>query len=104
MSDEAEQTGTEAKDDTGEVNVDVKDAGSQEATEDDPETIEKEREERLDPDNRPDFAEIDNSDRDFDPATGMFKDNDEYDDAPEQFVDEEQGGDEDGDGDSDGDD
>ena len=36
--------------------------------------IEAEREERLDPDNRPDNAEVDNTDRDFDTSTGQFTD------------------------------
>jgi hypothetical protein len=38
--------------------------------------IEKEREERLDPDNRPENAEVDNSDREFDTKHGQFKDAD----------------------------
>lgn len=41
--------------------------------------IEREREERLDPDNRPDGTEIDNTDRDFDSEAGMFTDNPAYD-------------------------
>ena len=44
--------------------------------------LEKEREERLDPDNRPDNVEVDNSDREFDPETGHFKDDE--DDLPDQ--------------------
>ena len=36
--------------------------------------IEAEREERLDPDNRPENAEVDNSDRDFDVKSGQFTD------------------------------
>ena len=36
--------------------------------------IEAEREERLDPDNRPENAEVDNTDRDFDTTTGQFTD------------------------------
>jgi hypothetical protein len=38
--------------------------------------IEAERERRLDPDNRPDNAEVDNTDRDFDPTRGQFTDSD----------------------------
>ena len=38
------------------------------------EAIEEEREKRLDPDNRPDNAEIDNTDRDFDVVKGQFTD------------------------------
>jgi hypothetical protein len=36
--------------------------------------IEAERKERLDPDNRPEHAEVDNTDRDFDSTTGQFTD------------------------------
>jgi len=36
--------------------------------------IEAERKERLDPDNRPENAEVDNTDRDFDTTTGQFTD------------------------------
>ena len=36
--------------------------------------IEAERKERLDPDNRPQNAEVDNTDRDFDTTTGQFTD------------------------------
>jgi hypothetical protein len=47
------------------------------------EEIEEEREKRLDPDNRPDGAEVDNTDRDFDVDHGMFKDSDDYDESEE---------------------
>jgi len=40
------------------------------------EEIEQEREQRLDPDNRPEGAEIDNTDRDFDVEHGRFEDSD----------------------------
>ncbi|NUR08187.1 MAG: hypothetical protein HOQ45_14415 [Nocardioidaceae bacterium] len=36
--------------------------------------IEEERAQRLDPDNRPDNVEVDNTDRDFDPVKGQFTD------------------------------
>ncbi len=52
----------------------------------DDDTIEKEREERLDPDNRPKNAEVDNSARDFDVASGQFTDHD-ADDAVGPFND-----------------
>jgi len=42
----------------------------------DEEQIEKERQERLDPENRPKNAEVDNSARDFDIASGQFTDHD----------------------------
>jgi hypothetical protein len=54
------------------------------------EDMEEERERRLDPDNRPDNVEVDNTDRTFDTDHGMFTDNEEYDesgDAP--FLDPE---------------
>lgn len=46
--------------------------------------LEQERQERLDPENRPDNTEVDNSDRTFDPKTGLFEDTDlePPDDAP----------------------
>src|SRR3954454_7440655 len=51
----------------------------------DEEEIEEEREKRLDPDNRPDNAEVDNTDREFDPKKGMFTDDVGYDQAEEKF-------------------
>ena len=38
------------------------------------EELEKERDERLAAENRPDSAEVDNSDRTFNPETGLFED------------------------------
>jgi len=49
------------------------------------EEIERERETRLDPDNRPDGVEIDNTQRDFDAEKGMFTDSDGYEQAPAQY-------------------
>jgi hypothetical protein len=43
--------------------------------------IEEEREARLDPENRPDGAEVDNTDRTFDTERGQFTDSDDYDDS-----------------------
>src|SRR5207237_6265603 len=51
----------------------------------DEEEIEKERQERLDPDNRPDNVEVDNTQRDFDATKGMFTDSEGYDEADEAF-------------------
>jgi hypothetical protein len=52
--------------------------------------MEEEREKRLDPDNRPDGAEIDNTDRTFDVDQGMFTDNDDYEeDADGPYADPE---------------
>ena len=47
--------------------------------------VERERAERLDPDNRPDGAEIDNTDRDFDVEKGMFADTEGYEQAEPKF-------------------
>ena len=52
--------------------------------------IEEERERRLDPDNRPDGAEVDNTDRTFDHDRGQFTDSEEYDESePAPFSDPE---------------
>jgi len=51
----------------------------------DKEEIEEERQERLDPENRPDNVEVDNTDRDFDAEKGMFTDSEGYDEAEEKF-------------------
>ena len=63
--------------------------GAGEKEQPDQEQVLQEREERLDPDNRPDNVEVDNTDRTFDPETGFFEDREEHDSAPKQFVDEE---------------
>jgi hypothetical protein len=65
--------------------------------------MEEERERRLDPDNRPDGAEVDNTDREFDVERGMFTDSDDYDtDEPAPFHDpEDPNSGDDGDDDSD---
>ena len=44
------------------------------------EEIERERAERLDPDNRPEDTEVDNTERTFDSGAGKFTDSDDYDD------------------------
>ena len=51
----------------------------------DQEEIEAEREERLDPDNRPEVAEVDNTGREFDAEKGMYTDTDGYEQAEEKF-------------------
>jgi hypothetical protein len=52
--------------------------------------IEQTREMRLDPENRPENAEVDNSDRSFDSQRGHFTDVEQYDEsAPPQFSDPE---------------
>ncbi len=54
------------------------------------EAIERERAERLDPDNRPDDAEVDNTGRTFDVETGKFTDSEGYDEAEKQYSTEDQ--------------
>jgi hypothetical protein len=49
-------------------------ASGEELSQEQVDEIEAEREERLDPDNRPENAEVDNTDRDFDTTTGQFTD------------------------------
>ena len=51
----------------------------------DADEIEEERQRRLDPDNRPDDVEVDNTERDFDVEKGMFKDAEGYEEAEEKF-------------------
>jgi hypothetical protein len=52
--------------------------------------IEEERARRLDPANRPDGAEVDNTERTFDHERGKFTDSEDYDDSePPQFSDPE---------------
>lgn len=52
---------------------------------DDAEEIEADRQERLDPDNRPEDAEVDNTDREFDPEKGLYTDSEGYEQAEEKF-------------------
>ncbi len=75
----------------------------EEPDEDTKQGIEKERAERLDPENRPENAEVDNTPREFDVDRGMFTDSDEYtEDEPAPFKDpEDPNGDEDEDEDED---
>jgi len=51
----------------------------------DADEIEEERQRRLDPDNRPEDAEVDNTQRDLDVEKGMFKDSEGYEEAEEKF-------------------
>ncbi len=67
--------------------------------------MEEEREERLDPDNRPEGAEVDNTEREFDVDRGQFKDSDDYDESePAPFSDPEDPNNADNDGDDSSDD
>ena len=60
-----------------------------EPDEDTKQDIEEERERRLDPENRPDGAEVDNTSRTFDTERGMFTDSEGYDESDPQFASEE---------------
>ncbi len=51
----------------------------------DTEEVEAEREQRLAPENRPENAEVDNTQRDFDVEKGMFTDDEGYDQAEPKF-------------------
>src|SRR5690349_18167996 len=63
---------------------------NKEPDEDTKQDMEEERERRLDPDNRPDGAEVDNTDRTFDHEHGQFTDSEDYDEsAPAPFSDPE---------------
>ena len=45
----------------------------------------EERDERLDPDNRPENSEVSNAGREFDDEKGMFTDEDGYEEAEKKF-------------------
>lgn len=64
--------------------------GDVEPSEEEREAIEADRKERLTQENRPDGAEVDNSERDFDPETGMFTDSEGHDEAEKEFVPDEE--------------
>ena len=52
--------------------------------------MDAERERRLDPDNRPEGAEVDNTERTFDHDRGQFTDSEDYDESePPKFSDPE---------------
>ena len=77
----------------GGVQIDIEDAGGRELRDvdekppdDEVQAIEDERERRLDADNRPDHAEVDNTHRDFDSSVGMFTDSDDYDGADQRYA------------------
>ncbi len=84
----AGEGGEHAADDAGEESDGEPALGSTNPPGADPEDeaeIEEERKERLDPENRPDNVEVDNTDRDFDPEKGMFTDAEGYDEAEPKF-------------------
>jgi hypothetical protein len=85
MSDQR-QSGHATTDGSGALEIDLEDAGGRELRdvderppEDEVREIEEERQRRLDSANRPDDAEVDNTERDFDSDTGRFTDSEEYD-------------------------
>ena len=89
---QSEERESAHEDEDGQLHVDIEDAGgreirdvNEEPPEDEVQEIEEERERRLDPDNRPEGAEVDNTHRTFDSETGMFTDNPEHDSAEPQF-------------------
>ena len=53
------------------------------------EEIEAERQQRLDPENRPENAEVDNTQRTFDHERGQFTDSETFDQAEPRFSDPE---------------
>ena len=74
------------------IEILLEDAGGQELRDpeerppdDEVQAIEEERQRRLDAENRPDNAEVDNTHRDFDPEAGMFTDSEGYDQAARQY-------------------
>jgi hypothetical protein len=88
-------SGSESTDEPIEVDVDSRvDAGystDDEVSEDEAEQLEKEREERLDPDNRPDNALVDNTQREFDPDKGFQVPPEDVENGPEIGADRPEG-------------
>jgi hypothetical protein len=91
----------------GGVEIDIEDAGGRELRDvdeqppdDEVQEIEAERELRLDGDNRPENAEVDNTHRDFDSAAGKFTDSDDYDASDQPYAPADDSGDSEDSGDS----
>ena len=86
---------SESTDEPIEVDVDSRvDAGysaDDEITEEEAEQLEKEREERLDPDNRPANALVDNTQREFDPDEGFQVPGEDVENGPEIGADRPEG-------------
>ena len=61
-------------DSTTDIPADVYEQPAEEVPEETVQAIEEERQRRLDPENRPDNVEIDNTDREFDTTHGRFTD------------------------------
>ncbi|MBF4162449.1 hypothetical protein [Nocardioides acrostichi] len=87
MPDQAADEGTDqAVEDTEQQEEEHADGSLHEMSDDEVAEVEKEREERLDPENRPDNVEIDNTQRTFDPEQGMFTDSEGYDEGDAQYA------------------
>ena len=92
-----EQRKIRTTDDSG-IEISLDDAGGRELRDpeerppdDEVEEIEAERTRRLDADNRPDHAEVDNTHREFDPAVGTFTDSEEYDAHDQRYAPQPEG-------------
>jgi hypothetical protein len=88
-------SGNDESSETPEVDVDERvDAGysaDDEVSEDEAKQLEEERKERLDPDNRPVNALVDNTQREFDDEEGFQVPGDEVDNGPEIGADRPEG-------------
>ena len=91
--DETEGSSDDSEDSDGDEDDGKSSQGLAPGEEPDEETkkeMEEERQRRLDPENRPDNAEVDNTQREFDVEKGQFKDSEEYDEnEPAPFKDPE---------------
>jgi hypothetical protein len=87
--DHAADDAPESGDEEPEIDEESQDSGTRQpgADPEDEAEIEREREQRLDPENRPDGVEVDNTEREFDPQKGMFTDTEGYDEAEKKFPD-----------------
>jgi hypothetical protein len=79
----SDDTATEADRDTQDQETDTADSGggmtgalpdADDVSQEELDEIEAERKERTSPENRPEGAEVDNTDREFDPVQGQFTD------------------------------
>ena len=79
----SDDTATEADSETQDQENDTADSGggmtgalpdADDISQEELDEIEAERKERTSPDNRPEGAEVDNTDREFDPVQGQFTD------------------------------
>ncbi len=88
MSESTDATSETTEDDTEERRKPTDDVPEEEQQE-----IEEEREQRLDPENRPHNAEVDNTQRDFDFEAGEFQDDDDESDLSDEERQVAEGGD-----------